>query len=83
MVERAAALAHHGEMVLVVGGCATGENWSDVPLEAHVEALVRALDVPRKEAIRYAASVRGLDRKAVYKALLPKKADEQHDDKDA
>jgi 16S rRNA (cytidine1402-2'-O)-methyltransferase len=80
LAERAAELEHHGEMVLVVGGCTTGEDWSDVPLEAHVEALARVLDVPRNEAIRYAASVRGLDRKALYKALLPKKADEQHED---
>jgi 16S rRNA (cytidine1402-2'-O)-methyltransferase len=68
--ERAASLAHHGEMVLVVGGCTTGEDWSDVPLERHVESLERLLDLTRKEAIRYAATVRGLDRRAVYKALL-------------
>jgi 16S rRNA (cytidine1402-2'-O)-methyltransferase len=68
--ERAASLAHHGEMVLVVGGCTTGEDWSDVLLERHVETLERLLDLTRKEAIRYAATVRGLDRRAVYKALL-------------
>ncbi len=72
LAERAGSLEHHGEMVIIVGGCTTGEDWSDVPLEQHVEALARVLDVPRKEAIRYAASVRGLDRKAIYKALLPK-----------
>ena len=71
LAEQAGSLVHRGEMVLVVGGCTSGEDWSDVPLEAHVEALARVLDVPRKEAIRFAASVRGLDRKAVYKALLP------------
>lgn len=80
LVERARALEHHGEMVVVVGGCTTGEDWSDVPLEAHVEALARALDVPRKDAIRYAASVRGLDRKAIYKALLPKETGNHGDE---
>ncbi|MBN1917011.1 MAG: 16S rRNA (cytidine(1402)-2'-O)-methyltransferase [Verrucomicrobia bacterium] len=79
LAERARALAYHGEMVVVVGGCTTGEDWSGVPLEAHVEALARALDVPRKDAIRYAASVRGLDRKTVYKAVLPKEKG-GHDD---
>jgi len=71
LVERARALEHHGEMVIVAGGCTTGEDWSDIPLDEHVAVIQRMLDVPRKEAIRYAASVRGLDRKAVYKALLP------------
>ena len=78
--ERAASLAHHGEMVLVVGGCTTSEDWSDVPLERHVESLERLLDLTRKEAIRYAATVRGLDRRAVYKALLgtqPAKGDDE------
>ena len=70
LAERAEALEHHGEMVVVVSGCTSGEDWADVPLEEHVETLARLLDVPRKEAIRYAASVRGLDRKAVYRALL-------------
>jgi len=69
---RAGTLERRGEMVIVVGGCTTGEDWSDVPLEAHVAALARVLDLPRNEAVRYAASVRGLDRKAIYKALLRK-----------
>ena len=72
LVERARALEHHGEMVIVAGGCTTGEDWSDIPLDEHVAVIQRVLDVPRKEAMRFVASVRGLDRKAVYKALLPK-----------
>jgi 16S rRNA (cytidine1402-2'-O)-methyltransferase len=81
LAQRAEALEHHGEMVVVVGGCTSGEDWSDVPLEQHVDALARVLDVSRKEAIRYAASVRGLDRKAVYKALLPEQpGQDQNDD---
>lgn len=84
LADQAGSLVHRGEMVLVVGGCTTGEDWSDVPLEQHVETLARVLDVPRKEAIRFAASVRGLDRKAVYKALLPNgTAEERHDEEGA
>ncbi len=80
---RAASLEHRGQIVIVVGGCTTGEDWSDVPLAEHVAALARALDVPRKEAIRYAAAVRGLDRKAVYKALLPEQPSENTAEKAA
>jgi 16S rRNA (cytidine1402-2'-O)-methyltransferase len=76
---RADSLEHRGQIVIVVGGCTTGQDWSDVPLAEHVAVLARALDVPRKEAIRYAASVRGLDRKAVYKALLPERPTEKDD----
>ena len=80
LVERARALEHHGQMVVVAGGCTTGEDWGDVPLEAHVEAIARVLDVPRKEAIRYAASVRRLDRKAIYRALLPETTSDHGDE---
>jgi len=55
-----------GEIVLVVEGGTTKEDWTTVPIEEHVRQVMETLGISKNEAIKTVAKLRGVQRREVY-----------------
>ena len=55
-----------GEIVLVVEGCTGAEDWTTVPIEDHVEQVMKTLGISKNEAIKTVSKIRGIKRREVY-----------------
>ena len=62
-----------GEIVLVVEGQKSKDDWSPLPFDKHLDQVIEITGLNRKEAIKLVADMRGLTKSEIYNQLEKEK----------